>query len=136
MTYDFDRLIDRRRTDSSKWQKYGPDVLPLWVADMDFQSPESVIRALRLRVEHGVFGYLAFEQPEFHELFADRLLKRYNYAVAASVAAAAAVKTSEGATGEAAPQTPRRRRASPSTPPDRPDGGDRPSSGRRGRSSP
>jgi cystathionine beta-lyase len=81
MTYDFDRLIDRRRTDSNKWQKYGADVLPLWVADMDFQSPEPVIRALRERVEHGVFGYLAFEQPEFHELFADRLLKRYNWRV-------------------------------------------------------
>lgn len=81
MTYDFDRLIDRRRTDSSKWGKFGADVLPLWVADMDFQSPEPVIRALRERVEHGVFGYLAFEQPEFHELFADRLLKRYNWRV-------------------------------------------------------
>src|SRR6266446_6683899 len=81
MTYDFDRLIDRRRTDSSKWQQYPPDVLPRWVADMDFQSPEPVIRALRERVEHGVFGYLQFEQPEFHELFADRLLKRYNWRV-------------------------------------------------------
>src|SRR2546428_13526041 len=81
MTYDFDRLIDRRRTDSSKWQTYGPDVLPLWVADMDFQSPEPVIRALRERVEHGVFGYLMFEQPEFHQLFADRLLKRYGWRV-------------------------------------------------------
>jgi cysteine-S-conjugate beta-lyase len=81
MAYDFDRLVDRRHTDSSKWQKYGPDVLPLWVADMDFQSPEPVIRALRERAEHGVFGYLAFEQPEFHELFADRLLKRYGWRV-------------------------------------------------------
>jgi cystathionine beta-lyase len=81
MTYDFDRLIDRRHTDSTKWSKFGADVLPLWVADMDFQSPEPVIRALRERVEHGVFGYLAFEQPEFHELFADRLLKRYNWRV-------------------------------------------------------
>ena len=81
MTYDFDRLIERRGTHSDKWQKYGPDVLPLWIADMDFQSPEPVIRALRERVEHGVFGYLAFEQPEFHELFADRLLKRYNWRV-------------------------------------------------------
>src|SRR5256886_16033346 len=79
MTYDFDRLVDRRHTDSSKWQKYGPDVLPLWVADMDFQSPEPVIRALRERVEHGVFGYLQFEQPEFHELVVDRLLKRYGW---------------------------------------------------------
>src|SRR5881628_2075415 len=81
MTYDFDRLIDRRRTDSQKWQTYGPDVLPLWIADMDFQSPEPVIRALRERVEHGVFGYLTFEQPEFHQLFADRLLKRYGWRV-------------------------------------------------------
>src|SRR5881628_454072 len=83
MTYDFDRLIDRRRTDSQKWKTYGPDVLPLWIADMDFQSPEPVIRALRERVEHGVFGYLALEQPEFHELFADRLLKRYGWRVSA-----------------------------------------------------
>src|SRR5207253_4159220 len=81
MTYDFDRLVDRRRTDSSKWQQYPPDVLPLWVADMDFRSPEPVIRALRERVEHGVFGYLTFEQPEFHQLFADRLLKRYGWRV-------------------------------------------------------
>jgi len=81
MTYDFDRLIDRRHSDSSKWQKYGPDVLPLWVADMDFQSPEPVIRALRERVEHGVYGYITFEQPEFHQLFADRLSKRYGWRV-------------------------------------------------------
>ena len=81
MTYDFDRVIDRRHSDSSKWQKYGPDVLPLWVADMDFRSPEPVIRALRERVEHGVYGYLAFEQPQLHELFADRLLKRYGWRV-------------------------------------------------------
>src|SRR2546427_3627105 len=79
MTYDFDRVIDRRRTDSSKWRRFGADVLPLWVADMDFQSPEPVIRALRERVEHGVFGYLQFEQPEFHELVVDRLLKRYGW---------------------------------------------------------
>src|SRR5438309_725991 len=81
MAYDFDRLVDRRHTDSSKWQKYGPDIVPLWVADMDFRAPEPVIRALRERVEHGVFGYLTFEQPEFHQLFADRLLKRYGWRV-------------------------------------------------------
>jgi cystathionine beta-lyase len=81
MTYDFDRPLDRRRTDTQKWHTYGPDVLPLWIADMDFPSPEPVIRALRERVEHGVFGYLALEQPELHELFADRLLKRYGWRV-------------------------------------------------------
>ena len=72
MPYDFDRIIDRRNTESNKWHKYPPDVLPLWVADMDFASPEPVIRALRERVEHGVFGY-GVEQPEFHEVMHDRL---------------------------------------------------------------
>jgi cystathionine beta-lyase len=57
MTYDFDTLPDRRITESAKWRKEGDDVLPMWVADMDFRSPEPVIQALRERVEHGVFGY-------------------------------------------------------------------------------
>ncbi|MBI1960027.1 MAG: hypothetical protein HYS36_12480 [Candidatus Rokubacteria bacterium] len=50
MAYDFDRVIERRRTESSKWRKFEPDVLPLWVADMDFPAPEPVLRALRERV--------------------------------------------------------------------------------------
>ena len=80
MQLDFDRVIDRRRTESNKWHKYPPDVLPLWVADMDFRSPEPVIRALRERVEHGVFGY-GVEQPEFYEVFLDRLQTRYGWRV-------------------------------------------------------
>ena len=80
MPYDFDRVIDRRNTESNKWHKFPPEVLPLWVADMDFPSPEPVIRALRERVEHGFFGYGA-EQPEFHEVTCDRLLKRYGWKV-------------------------------------------------------
>ncbi|MGD9223889.1 MAG: aminotransferase class I/II-fold pyridoxal phosphate-dependent enzyme, partial [Desulfobacteraceae bacterium] len=56
--FDFDTIIDRRKTDSAKWRKYkSPDIIPMWVADMDFQSPPAVIEALRQRVEHGVFGY-------------------------------------------------------------------------------
>lgn len=55
---DFDRVIERRRTASTKWNKYaGRDILPLWVADMDFESPPSVMDALRRRIDHGVFGY-------------------------------------------------------------------------------
>ena len=46
MNHDFDRVIDRRLTESNKWHKYPADVLPLWVADMDFRSPEPVLRAL------------------------------------------------------------------------------------------
>ena len=80
MTYDFDSVIDRRQTESNKWHKFPADVLPLWVADMDFRSPEPVIRALRERVDHGVFGYGA-EQPEFYEVFQDRLQKRYGWRV-------------------------------------------------------
>jgi len=56
--FDFDHPPDRRGTDSRKWARYaGRDVLPLWVADMDFASPPCVIEALHARVDHGVFGY-------------------------------------------------------------------------------
>ncbi|HYQ92788.1 MAG TPA: putative C-S lyase, partial [Candidatus Competibacteraceae bacterium] len=40
MSFDFDTVPDRRGSDSVKWQRYGPKVLPMWVADMDFPSPE------------------------------------------------------------------------------------------------
>ncbi|MEN6331712.1 MAG: PatB family C-S lyase, partial [Smithella sp.] len=56
--FDFDTPVERRNTASLKWDRYkGRDVLPLWVADMDFKSPPAVIQALHNRVEHGVFGY-------------------------------------------------------------------------------
>ena len=56
--FDFDTVVDRRGTASFKWDRYGKrDVIPLWVADMDFASPPEVVAALHERVEHGVFGY-------------------------------------------------------------------------------
>lgn len=56
--FDFDTLVDRSNTGSEKWDKYqGRDIIPLWVADMDFRSPPAVIAALHERIEHGVFGY-------------------------------------------------------------------------------
>ena len=56
--FDFDSVIERHGTGSEKWDKYrGRDVIPMWVADMDFRSPPAVVDALRQRVEHGVFGY-------------------------------------------------------------------------------
>ncbi len=58
MSFDFDQPPERRGTDSQKWQKYaGRDVLPMWVADMDFPAPPAVIEALHQRVAHGVYGY-------------------------------------------------------------------------------
>ncbi|MGD2037911.1 MAG: PatB family C-S lyase [Desulfobacterales bacterium] len=56
--FDFSMPVDRRDTASMKWDKYrGKDVIPLWVADMDFCSPPAVIEALHQRIAHGVFGY-------------------------------------------------------------------------------
>lgn len=54
---DFDTIIPRRNTESFKWNRYDADVLPMWLADMDFRSPEAVINALKARVDHGIFGY-------------------------------------------------------------------------------
>ena len=56
MKYNFDEVIDRRNTDSLKWN-VGENELPLWVADMDFKAPPCVINALEKRVKHGIFGY-------------------------------------------------------------------------------
>lgn len=56
MRYDFDTVVDRRKTDCSKWS-VGEGELPMWVADMDFRTAPEVIEALRERVDHGVFGY-------------------------------------------------------------------------------
>ena len=57
--YDFDRVMDRRQTESIKWKMYNPDVLPMWVADMDFSAPPPVVDAIQRRAQHGVFGYVA-----------------------------------------------------------------------------
>lgn len=57
MKYDFDEIIPRRGTNSYKWDSAQEDVLPMWVADMDFRMAPAVVEALRKRVEHGIFGY-------------------------------------------------------------------------------
>ena len=54
----FDQVIDRRQSDAIKWGKYaGRDILPLWVADMDFAAPPAVIDAITQRLAHQVLGY-------------------------------------------------------------------------------
>jgi cystathionine beta-lyase len=87
MKYDFDRIIDRRNSDSVKWHAFESDVLPMWVADMDFASPEPVIQALHERVEHGIYGYpegagLGTKTGrELIEILINRLLTRYHWQV-------------------------------------------------------
>jgi cystathionine beta-lyase len=87
MQYDFDQLIDRRASDSAKWNYFPEGVLPLWVADMDFVSPEPVVQALRARVEHGVFGY-AMEGHNFpgekgllREVIVERMRRLYGWEI-------------------------------------------------------
>lgn len=66
MKYDFDEIIDRRGTNCVKWDSAeNPDVLPMWVADMDFRTAPPIIEALSRRVDHGVFGYTRVPQSYY-----------------------------------------------------------------------
>lgn len=58
MAYDFDTVVPRRGTNSSKWDTPAEEgVMPMWVADMDFRTAPAVVEALQRRVAHGIFGY-------------------------------------------------------------------------------
>ncbi len=81
MMYDFDQLPDRRGSECIKWRCHDQDVLPMWVADMDFVSPEPVIRALRERVAHGVFGYPG-EPDGLREAIVEWQARRHGYRAA------------------------------------------------------
>ncbi|EOD79761.1 putative aminotransferase [Grimontia indica] len=77
--FDFDKEVDRTKSHSDKWDKYkGQDILPMWVADSDFQSPPAVIEALQERVSHGVFGY-THASDTLTEIFVARMKSRYNW---------------------------------------------------------
>jgi cysteine-S-conjugate beta-lyase len=80
MIYNFDELPDRKNTESIKWHYFNEDVLPMWVADMDFVSPQPVIQALQERVAHGVFGYPG-TLPGLREVIVERLARRYKWQV-------------------------------------------------------
>jgi cysteine-S-conjugate beta-lyase len=80
MHYDFDELIERRETDSVKWSLYPADVIPLWVADMDFRSADPIVEALRARARHGIFGY-SRPSPMLAETIQERLKRLYGWEV-------------------------------------------------------
>jgi cysteine-S-conjugate beta-lyase len=78
---DLDNAPDRRNTDSIKWRKYhGRDIIPMWVADMDFVSPTQVMEALHQRISHGVFGYGAQNQTLMATIL-DYLLRSFQWRV-------------------------------------------------------
>ena len=97
MKYNFDEEISRKGTSSSKWEYlkdgdtmvfgdhadpvHGKDrILPLWVADMDFRTPQEVIDALTERVAHGIFGYTGWH-PEYQQTIVDWCQRRYNWTI-------------------------------------------------------
>ncbi len=79
-TFDFDTPLDRRNSDSAKWNYYDAGILPLWVADMDFRSPQAVLDALHARVDHGTFGY-AVEPQHLRDLICARMDELYQWRV-------------------------------------------------------
>jgi cystathionine beta-lyase len=85
MKYNFDEVINRRNTNSIKWDKnfqmFGrDDLLAMWVADMDFPCPEPVVRAIKERAEDAVYGY-SYPPDSLYEAIVDRLDKQYGWKV-------------------------------------------------------
>ena len=79
--YDFDELVERRGTGCVKWDE-GPshDVIPLWVADMDFKAAPAIQEAVRKRAEHGVFGYTVVGD-EYYEAIISWFQRRHNWTI-------------------------------------------------------
>lgn len=85
MAHDFNKVIGRKGTDSMKWdatkERFGKDdLIPLWVADMDFKAPEEVIQALKEKVEHGVYGYPA-PSADINETIVNWISNQYNWKI-------------------------------------------------------
>ncbi len=78
---NFDQAIDRRHTNSFKWDRYSDtNVIPVWVADMDFQAAPPILSALDKITQHGVFGYSRCPD-ELYQVVIDRLQNRHNWTI-------------------------------------------------------
>ena len=87
MKYDFDELIDRRGTGCVKWDEspregmdHVSDLIPLWVADMDFKAAPAILDAVIRRAEHGVFGYTVVEEA-YYEAVINWFQRRHNWRI-------------------------------------------------------
>ncbi len=80
MPYDFDTLPERRSTHSLKWNKYDPDVLPMWVADMDFATPQPILDALHRKLEQNLLGYESDFGP-VQSAVCDRMARLYGWEI-------------------------------------------------------
>lgn len=81
MSFDFDTPLDRRGGDSNKWRKYPDDVLPMWVADMDFAVAPAIVEALQQRLAHPVFGY-GLARDSLRASIVDDLAQRFGWHIA------------------------------------------------------
>ena len=72
----FDAATERRNTGSVKWDTEEPDILPMWVADMDFRTAPCIIEALHRRVDHGIFGY-THVPDEYYDAVIDWFSRRH-----------------------------------------------------------
>ena len=80
---DFDVVLNRRNTNSAKWDKYAdPDILPMWVADMDFKVPQQIVDAIKMRADHGAFGYNT-PPAELKDVIIARMERLYGWEVGA-----------------------------------------------------
>ena len=81
MKYNFDELIDRRGTGCVKWDESpNREVIPLWVADMDFKAAPAILEAVRKRAEHGVFGYTVVED-DYYEAVISWFQRRHDWTI-------------------------------------------------------
>jgi len=76
--WSFDEIIDRSGTQSAKWDVYDKDILPLWVADMDFKSPQPIINKIVDRAKHGIFGYSNYHS-EYYNAVLGWFKRHYNW---------------------------------------------------------
>ena len=81
MKYDFDEIIERRGTGSVKWDESpSSDVIPMWVADMDFKAAPAILEAIRKRAEHGVFGY-ALVKDDYYDAIISWFQRRHQWTI-------------------------------------------------------
>ena len=89
MKYDFDEEIERKNTNSSKWDGFearflgfnASGAIPMWVADMDFKSPKEVIEAVKKKADEGIYGYPCQKGNRFDDAVKNWLIKRHNFSI-------------------------------------------------------
>ncbi|MBL4935705.1 pyridoxal phosphate-dependent aminotransferase [Clostridium sp. YIM B02515] len=80
MKYDFDKVIDRKNTRSVKWDLKKKDIIPMWVADMDFEVPDEVVQAIKNRAEHKIYGYTAPDK-EYYDSIINWFERRHGFVI-------------------------------------------------------